>query len=117
MKNILDKIIDPFAFTQVYFFLIFQNILNLMLLKLVFNYLISNQITLEASINIIDDICKSDLNTNDDLYVKLLNGLVNFTKYIEKIFVSKMSNENELSTAYEQFNNGNNYLFFYKLIV
>jgi len=45
---------------------------------------------------------------NIDLYVKLLNGLVNFTMYIEKIFVTQMSKENEFSTTYKSLKNGNN---------
>lgn len=59
--------------------------------------------------NIIDTICKSDQKTNIDLYVKFLNGMVNFTKYIEKIFATR--EENDFSTSYKQFQNGKNNLF------
>lgn len=73
-----------------------------------------NQTTVEISLNIVDTICKSDSNTNTDLYVKLLNGLINFTKYTEKIFATKISKENEFSVTYKLFKNGNN-LFIYFL--
>lgn len=56
--------------------------------------------------NIIDTICKSDLKSNGDLYEQFLNGLINFTKYIEKIFTTEISKGNNFSTSYKQFKNG-----------
>lgn len=57
--------------------------------------------------DIIDTINKSDSKVNIDLFVKLLNGLVNFTKYIEKTFTPEMSRENNLFTFLKQYKNGN----------
>jgi len=58
----------------------------------------------------IDTIHKSDPNTNMDLYVKLLNGMINFSKFIEKIFPTALIKIKELSTTYEQYKNGKNIL-------
>ncbi|XP_027850187.2 serendipity locus protein alpha [Aphis gossypii] len=78
IQNLLDKIIDPFAFTQT---------------------------TIETSMNIIDTISKSNANTNMDLYVKFSNGMINFSKFMEKIFTTALFENKELSTTFEQFKN------------
>lgn len=65
--------------------------------------------------NIINTICKSDSTTNIDLYDKLLNGLTNLTKYIEKIFTNEVSKENAVSTSYKQFKDGKNTFCFIKM--
>lgn len=57
--------------------------------------------------DIIDTINKSDSKVNIDLFVKLLNGLVNFTKYFEKTFTPEMCKENDIFTFFEQYKNGN----------
>ncbi|XP_025409081.1 serendipity locus protein alpha isoform X2 [Sipha flava] len=77
IQNLLNKIVDPFAFTQT---------------------------TIETSMNIIDSLHESDSKTKIDLYVKLLNGFINFTQYIEKIFDSEILKENAFSKIYGQFN-------------
>lgn len=65
------------------------------------------------SMNIIDTICTTDLKTNAHLYVTLLNGLTNFKKYIDKIFVTEMSRKNnKLSTIFEQFKNGKYFILY-----
>jgi hypothetical protein len=61
--------------------------------------------------NIIDSLHESDSKTKIDLYVKLLNGFINFTQYIEKIFDSEILKENAFSKIYGQFNEGKNELF------
>lgn len=63
--------------------------------------------------NIMDIICKSDPKTNWDLYKKILNGSVNFTKYIEKIFAIEIFKEIEFSESYKKFKDGNNILLFF----
>ncbi|XP_022181652.1 serendipity locus protein alpha [Myzus persicae] len=78
IQNLLDKIVDPFAFIQT---------------------------TIETSMNIIDTIHKSDPSTNMDLYVYFLNGMINFSKFIEKIFAKALFENEELSTTYEQYKN------------
>lgn len=67
--------------------------------------------------NIIDTINKSDPNTNMDLYVYLLNGMINLSKFIEKIFTTTLFENKELSTTYKQYKNGKSILkiHFYKL--
>jgi len=52
-----------------------------------------------------------------DLYVYFLNGIINFSKFIEKIFATALFENKELSTTYEQFKNGKNllYIHLYKL--
>jgi len=66
--------------------------------------------------NIIDTISKSDANTNMDLYVKFSNGMINFSKFMEKIFTTALLENKELSTTFEQFKNGKNifWLYFHK---
>lgn len=59
------------------------------------------------SMNIIDTMCKNNPNTNIYLHEKLLNGFVNFKKYIEKVFNSEISKQNIFSIEYRQFKNGN----------
>jgi len=69
--------------------------------------------------NIIDTIQKSDPNTNMDLYVNLLNGMNNFSKFIEKIFSLALFENKELSTTYKQYKNGKNILqihLYYKVL-
>ncbi|XP_029344543.1 serendipity locus protein alpha isoform X2 [Acyrthosiphon pisum] len=78
IQNLLDKIVDPYAFIQT---------------------------TIETSMNIIDTLQKSDPNTNVDLYVYLLNGMINFSKFIEKIFTLTLFENKELSTTYKQYKN------------
>ncbi|XP_060870929.1 serendipity locus protein alpha [Metopolophium dirhodum] len=78
IQNLLDKIVDPYAFIQT---------------------------TIETSMNIIDTIQKSDPNANMDLYVYLLNGMNNFSKFIEKIFTLALSENKELSMTYKQYKN------------
>ncbi|KAL4111826.1 hypothetical protein QTP88_015711 [Uroleucon formosanum] len=78
IQNLLDKIVDPYAFIQT---------------------------TIETSMNIIDTINKSDPNTNMDLYVYLLNGMINLSKFIEKIFTTTLFENKELSTTYKQYKN------------
>ncbi|XP_025201384.1 serendipity locus protein alpha [Melanaphis sacchari] len=78
IQNLLDKIVDPFTFTQT---------------------------TIETSMNIIDTISKSDANTNMDLYVKFSNAMINFSKFMEKIFVTALFENKELSKTFEQFKN------------
>lgn len=56
--------------------------------------------------NIIDSIHKSNLKTKIDLYGQLLNGFINVTQYIEKIFVIEILNENAFSKIYIQFKKG-----------
>jgi len=60
--------------------------------------------------NIIDTIHSSDPNTNMDLYVYFLNGMINFSKFIEKIFATALFENKELSMTYEQYKNGKNIL-------
>jgi len=60
--------------------------------------------------NVIDTIHNSDSNTNMDLYVYFLNGVINFSKFIEKIFSTALFENKELSMTYEQFKNGKNLL-------
>lgn len=66
--------------------------------------------------NIIDTISKSNANTNMDLYVKFSNGMINFSKFMEKIFTSALFENKELTTTFEQFKNGNNIfrIYFHK---
>jgi len=45
-----------------------------------------------------------------DLYTNLLNGMINFSKFIEKIFATALIENKELSTTYEQYKNGKNIL-------
>lgn len=60
--------------------------------------------------DIIDTIHNSDPNTDMDLYVYFSNGIINFSKFIEKIFATALFENKELSTFYEQFKNGKNLL-------
>ncbi|XP_060834960.1 serendipity locus protein alpha [Rhopalosiphum padi] len=78
IQNLLDKIVDPFAFTQT---------------------------TVETSMGIIDTISKSDENTNMDLFIKFSNGMNNFSKFMEKIFATALFENKELSSTFEQFKN------------
>lgn len=66
--------------------------------------------------NIIETISKCDANTNMDLYVKFSNGMINFSKFIEKVFTTTLFENKELSTTFEQFKNGKNifWIYFYK---
>lgn len=61
--------------------------------------------------SITDTIYNSDQKANIGLYVKFLNGLVNFTKYIEKNFATQVPKDNDFSTSYKQFKSGKNNLF------
>lgn len=61
--------------------------------------------------NFIDTIHTTDLKTNAHLYMALLNGLINFKKYMDKIFVTEMYNKNnKLFTNFEQFKNGKHFV-------
>ncbi|VVC40663.1 Serendipity locus alpha [Cinara cedri] len=78
IQNLLDKIIDPFAYIQT---------------------------TVETSVDIFETIIKSNSKIKIDLFLKLLNGFVNFTKYIEKIFVTEMSKDNDVFKFFKQYKN------------
>lgn len=65
--------------------------------------------------DIIEKICRCDSKINADLYVHLLNGFVNFNKYIEQIFETEIIKKDEFSRTYEQFKNGiNEFVYFTK---
>jgi len=63
--------------------------------------------------NIIDTITKSYANTNMDLYVKFSNEMINFSKFMEKIFTTALFENKELSTTFEEFKNGKNIFWIY----
>lgn len=58
--------------------------------------------------DIIDAINKSDSKIKYDLFIKLLNGLVNFTNYVEQLFTTEMSKHNDIFTVFQKYKNGNN---------
>lgn len=60
--------------------------------------------------NIIDSIYKNDPITNMDLFVKFSNGMINYSKFIEKIFATTIFRNKDFSTTFEQFKNGKNIL-------
>jgi len=58
--------------------------------------------------NIIETIHKNDPDTNVDIYIKFTNEMFNFSKFVEKIFVTELFKNKEISTTFKQFKNGKN---------